>query len=134
MKFLLDMGIAPRCVAFLEAKGHEALHLSEEGWHRWSDAEILEFAKQELAIVLTHDLDFPQLLATSNAELPTVVVFRLSDMTSSNVCRYLELLLDQAREQLESGAVISVADERFRWRPLPIEMNLKGRDAGETEG
>ncbi|MEM8998448.1 MAG: DUF5615 family PIN-like protein, partial [Acidobacteriota bacterium] len=114
----------PRCAKYLQSKGHEASHLSEKGLHRWPDARILEVAAENRAIVLTHDLDFPQLLAMSNADLPTVVVFRLSDMTSSSVCTYLELLLDQAREQLESGVVVSVTDKGFRWRSLPIGAHL----------
>jgi len=32
VKFLADMGISPKTVAFLHALGHDAVHLSDRGW------------------------------------------------------------------------------------------------------
>jgi predicted nuclease of predicted toxin-antitoxin system len=40
MRFLADMGIAPRIVAWLRQQGHEAHHLLEQGLHRLPDLEI----------------------------------------------------------------------------------------------
>ena len=68
MKFLADMGISPRSAAFLRSLGHDAIHLHEEGLDRLSDASILSKALDRRArIVLTHDLDFGDLVAASRA-------------------------------------------------------------------
>ena len=65
MKFLLDMGLSPATAAFLRRLGHEAIHLHEEGLDELPDSQILERARQESFVLLTHDLDFPDLLAAT---------------------------------------------------------------------
>ena len=42
--------------------------------------EIVEKARREGYLVLTQDLGFGELLALGEAEVPSVVVFRLQDM------------------------------------------------------
>jgi len=63
MRFLADMGISPKVVELLRSQGHEALHLHEEGLGQLPDVDILKKARKEGRIVLTHDLDFAELLA-----------------------------------------------------------------------
>jgi predicted nuclease of predicted toxin-antitoxin system len=78
MKFLADMGISPGAVSHLRQQGYDAVHLIEQDLGRLPDDAILEKARVEARIVLTHDLDFADLMAVSRAELPSVVIFRLS--------------------------------------------------------
>lgn len=120
MKFLADMGISPRSVAFLRSLGHDAIHLHEEGLDRLSDASILAKARYEGSIVLTHDLDFGDLMAASQAQLPSVVIFRLRNMSAGHLNRYLEIILANYRERLAAGVVISVGERQIRARSLPI--------------
>ena len=77
MKFLADMGISPRSVEYLRTVGHDAVHLHELGLDRMADTDILAKARVEGRIVLTHDLDFGDLLAASQALLPSVVLLLL---------------------------------------------------------
>ena len=42
-----------------------------------TDPEILRKARTEGRILLTHDLDFADLVAASGSALPSVVIFRL---------------------------------------------------------
>ena len=120
MKFLADMGISPGAVRYLRQQGHDAVHLIEQNLGRLSDEAILAKARIEARIVLTHDLDFADLMAASRAELPSVVIFRLSNMTAANVKRYLDLLVQNHTESLERGAIFSVTEKRIRIRTLPI--------------
>ncbi len=120
MKFLADMGVSPKTVARLRVWGHDAVHLHEQGLERLSDAEVLDKARNEGRVVLTHDLDFGDLLAASGAVLPSVIIFRLRDMRPENVNRYLEVILTRHRDALEQGAVLSVTEHRVRIRQLPI--------------
>jgi predicted nuclease of predicted toxin-antitoxin system len=120
MKFLADMGISPRLTEELRQRGHDAVHLSEQGLNRMTDGEILQKARQENRIVLTHDLDFGELLAASGGDLPSVIIFRLKDMRPSNVARHLFGILNQRSDALEQGVIISVTDRKIRIRSLPI--------------
>ena len=121
MRFLADMGISPRSVAFLRDRGVEAVHLHELGLDRMSDAEVIKKARREGYVVLTHDLDFAELIALSGAELPSVVIFRLRDMRPDNVNRYLEVLVTEHQRALNQGAIFSVSEGRIRVRMLPVE-------------
>ncbi|MBN1536945.1 MAG: DUF5615 family PIN-like protein [Anaerolineales bacterium] len=120
MKFLADMGISWRVVAGLRESGHDAVHLEEQGLGRLSDREILSKAQIEGRILLTHDLDFGELLSASGGNLPSVIVFRLSDMRAENVYEHITHLIALQASALENGAVCSVTDKKVRVRNLPI--------------
>ena len=120
MKFLADMGISPRTIAKLRREGYDAVHLVEEGLERLEDRDILAKARNEGRIVLTVDLDFGYLLAVSGAILPSVVLFRLGNESREVIEEYLDDVLSQFSEELETGAIISVRDDGFRVRLLPI--------------
>jgi predicted nuclease of predicted toxin-antitoxin system len=122
MKFLLDMGISPKTGTFLRSLGHEALHLQEEGLGRLSDPMILEKAAKEGFILLTHDLDFGDLLAASGANLPSVVLFRLRNMHPEKVNFHLRAIIPPCENDLNEGAVITVTEGGFRIRKLPFEF------------
>ena len=120
MKFLADMGISPRVVLSLRKQGHDATHLQEQGLGRMADAEILAKALQEKRILLTHDLDFGELLAASGGNLPSVVIFRLRDMRADNVELHLFKILEKQSPALERGVVFSVTERKVRIRQLPL--------------
>jgi len=123
MRFLADMGISPRTVAFLREQGYEAVHLHEKGLDFLEDAAILAKAREEGFILLTHDLDFGELIAASGARLPSVIVFRLRNMRPENVNRYLQRIVEEHAEVLVRGAIISVTEGRIRIRVLPLRTN-----------
>jgi len=120
MRFLADMGISPRTGVYLREKGHDAVHLHELGQDRLPDGAILATALREQWIILTHDLDFSELLAVSGADLPSVITFRLRDMRPDHVNIHLDAILAQHARTLEQGAIVSVTEQRIRVRPLPI--------------
>jgi len=120
MKFLADMGISPRVVVTLRQQGHDALHLQEQDLGHIPDPEILAKARAEGRILLTHDLDFGELLAASGGVLPSVVIFRLKDMRAPNVSFHLSSILEHQADALVKGAVVSVMERKARIRLLPI--------------
>jgi predicted nuclease of predicted toxin-antitoxin system len=123
MRFLADMGISPTTVTFLKDLGYDALHLHEQGLGRLQDADILDKAFQEGRVILTHDLDFGELIAASGARLPSIVIFRLRNMRPERVNRYLHGLLSEHRDALELGAVVSVTEGQVRVRRLPVKAS-----------
>ncbi|MFN8387873.1 MAG: DUF5615 family PIN-like protein [Anaerolineales bacterium] len=120
MKFLADMGISPRVVSILRERGHEASHLREQDLGTLPDGEILAKARVEGFVLLTHDLDFGELLAASGGKLPSVIIFRLKDMRAENVNIHLFSILDKHSAALEKGVVCSVTEGKVRIRELPI--------------
>jgi predicted nuclease of predicted toxin-antitoxin system len=121
MKFLADMGISPRVVEELRQKGHDAVHLIDEGLHRLPDGDVLDKTLRENRILLTHDLDFGELLAASGGRLPSVIIFRLKDMRAANVSRHLFSVIRQQSDALNRGAICSVTEHKVRVRYLPVE-------------
>ncbi|WP_013323415.1 DUF5615 family PIN-like protein [Gloeothece verrucosa] len=120
MKFLADMGISPRTVDGLRRMGYEAVHLVEEGLERLTDEEILVKAQNENRIILTMDLDFGYLLASRGEILPSVILFRLGNESREVIEERLQTVFRECVNDLQLGAIISVSDESFRVRRLPI--------------
>jgi len=114
------MGLARSTVAFLCAQGHDAVHLRDQGLQRLDDHDIIEKARAERRVILTHDLDFGRIIAVSGASIPSVITFRLGDMRPGQVNRYLTEVLTHFGKRLEAGALISVNERGIRARPLPI--------------
>jgi len=77
-------------------------------------------ARLEGRILLTHDLDFGELLAASGGVLPSVIIFRLKDMRAENVSRHLFSILDQSAEVLDKGAICNVTERKLRVHALPL--------------
>ena len=121
MKFLLDMGLAQSTATFLQSQGHDAVHLRDQGLQRLPDEEVIEKARQEERIILTHDLDFGRLVALSQKPLPSVVTFRLDDMKPAVVNHFLTETLARFEMELIVGALVSVNEQAIRARTLPIE-------------
>jgi predicted nuclease of predicted toxin-antitoxin system len=123
VKFLADMPISPKTVAFLRSLGHEALRASERGLDRAKDESIVEFARANGMVILTMDLDFTAILARTQAQGPSTILFRLRNPTVEQVNRRLQELLPQAESQLQAGAIVIVEEERMRMRQLPIRYS-----------
>ena len=122
MKFLADMGISPKTVVFLlELElGYDSLHVLDLGLDRASDKDILQRAREEGRIVVTHDLDFGEIIAAGKSLLPSVIIFRLRDMKPDRVNQFLKQVLNRHEQPLSKGAVISVTEGKIRIRTLPI--------------
>lgn len=120
MKFLADMGISPQSAAYLRRLGHDVIHLADQGLHKAADPEVIQKARSEERIILTHDLDFGALMASSGASLPSVIIFRLADMRPARVNIHLEHILEVYQSFLTEGVIMSVSEGTVRTRKLPI--------------
>lgn len=89
MRLLADMRVSMSTVWALRADGYDAVHLREELLTRLPDAEILEKARREQRIVLTFNLDFGDLLATSMLSFPGAVYAIRRQVLSRRMCRSL---------------------------------------------
>jgi len=122
MKILVDMGISPQTAALLRQLNYGAVHLHELGLGRMTDADILDKARKESRVVLTHDLDFPELMAAAGADLPSIIVFRLRNMRPAHVNEYVRYVLKEFESELKTGAIVTVTENQVRTRKLPLKL------------
>ena len=120
MRFLLDMPVSPRLVAWLEQRGHEAVHASTRGLERSSDSELLTVALDEQRIVVTADTDFPRLLALSGAAMPGVILFRGGNYGFPEMARLLTMALESVPEAVLQRSICTVGRKGLRYRFLPL--------------
>ena len=121
MRFLADMGVDVRAVAWLRQRGHDAVHLREEGLHRMTDSDIFAKVAHEGRTILIFDLDFSEISALAGAGLPSLIVFRIENARYGNVITRLNAVLSASRQALEDGAIVTVEQTRHRVRRLPIK-------------
>ena len=104
----------------LRQRGHDAIHLREQGLQRLPDRDIFQKAIDEHRILLTLDLDFSEIVALSDNQGVGVVIFRLRNTRAHNIGARLEKVLRESSDALEKGAVVSVDEHRHRVRSLPV--------------
>lgn len=85
IRFLLDMGLAQSSAEFLRSRGHDAVHLRDQGLERLPDDQIVAKAQDESRTIITHDLDFGRIVALSGDAVPSIVTLRLINMTPTQV-------------------------------------------------
>lgn len=120
LKFLADMGISYSTVEWLREQGYDTKHLRDEGLQKLSDDKIIIKAKDEGRIILACDLDFGDLMAASKDIFPSIIIFRLHNLTSRSINHQIEKILPDISTELIKGSVIIVEENRYRIRKLPI--------------
>ena len=114
------MGIAQSVSSWLKSQEHDAIHLNDEELYKLSDISIIEKALNERRIIVTTDMDFGQLLAFNKSHKVSVIQFRTSTFTPLNIQNKLELLFEEFSNQLDGDFIITIEDNRTRFRELPI--------------
>ncbi len=120
MRFLVDMPLSPALVGWFADRGDDATHASAVGLATAPDQAIIDRARQERRVIVTADLDFPEILALSGASAPGVVLFRGGNYSEAEVKSLLEKLLSSSSpEQIESSITV-VEKGRIRRSRLPL--------------
>ena len=120
MKFLLDMPVSPALVEVLKQYNHEGVHAGKIGKEKASDRELLQIARLEKRVVITADLDFPQLLALSSASGPGIILFRGGSYSDKEMCHLLERVLKGVSPRVLKKSICVVEQKRIRITQLPI--------------
>jgi predicted nuclease of predicted toxin-antitoxin system len=123
VKFIVDMPLSPKLADWLMQQGYDTIHAMEVGLDRASDAEILDRARKEQRVVVTADLDYPRLLALTQAEGPGVILFRGGNYSEQEAVERLKRVLETIPINELSNSIIVVEKERIRRRRLPLEPN-----------
>jgi predicted nuclease of predicted toxin-antitoxin system len=121
MKIIIDMNLSPGWVVTLSNAGLDAAHWSTLGPPATLDAEIMAYAREHDAVVLTHDLDFGAILAASGAEKPSVIQVRAEDVSPDRIGPQEVAAILQMSAELQAGALVTVEPLRNRLSVLPLQ-------------
>ena len=114
------MNLSPRWVTALQAEGIEARHWSAVGAPSATDEEILDWTAANSFVLLTHDLDFGAILASSGANIPSVIQIRTEDLRPDVLAGRVASILPQLAQALADGALVTIEPARERVRILPL--------------
>ncbi|MQY62952.1 MAG: hypothetical protein GH143_01350 [Calditrichaeota bacterium] len=118
MRFLIDMPLPLGMVHWLTDQGHDVVHALELGLDRSTDEEILERARHEERIVITADLDYPRLLATTPGNGPGLILFREGDYSWQEVIERMTQVLQTIPSDELPHSIVVVEKWRIRRRRL----------------
>jgi predicted nuclease of predicted toxin-antitoxin system len=102
------MNLTARWVQLLNGAGHEAVHWSSVGDPQAPDREICAYARAQGFVVLTNDLDFPQILAHTGNDGPSVVLLRGEPLVPEARGPALLRALADCETELARGAIVSL--------------------------
>jgi predicted nuclease of predicted toxin-antitoxin system len=120
MRLLVDMNVSPRTADRLRAAGHDVVRVSSVLPHSATDERILDWARADMRVLVSHDLDFSALVALSGERFPSLITLRLPHAEPLAVADRLLQVLYATAEALSGGAAITVDERGFRVRQLPI--------------
>lgn len=120
MRFLIDENLAKSCAAVLRSLGHEAVHVAEIGFTSTDDEDIAALALRENYIVVTFDLDFSRIMALSKMPFPSVITFRLGELSLIEFRELMLLHLPNLSSDLLQGALVTIDSRGVRVQKLPI--------------
>jgi predicted nuclease of predicted toxin-antitoxin system len=121
MKLLLDMNIPSQLCVRLREAGWETIHWADVGDPKAADAVLMDWARRNGHVVVTHDLDFSAILASIRGSSPSVIQIRAQDVLSERFVAILIESLLQFGDMLEDGAIVVVEESGTRARALPLK-------------
>jgi predicted nuclease of predicted toxin-antitoxin system len=115
------MNLTPRWIEFLRSAEFESVHWSDVGDPRATDRLITDWARINGYVILTNDMDFPQLLAYTQANAPSVVLLRGAPLRPEARGAGLLLALRHFDAELATGAIVTIDwTSKLRVRMLPL--------------
>lgn len=121
MKILIDMNLSPEWIVTLNGAGHQAVHWSQTGDPKAEDAAIMEWARENEHVILTHDIDFSTLLALTYAIGPSVLLVRTQDVLPASIGEMICEALARHQGEIAQGALVVLDAVKSRVRLLPIK-------------
>ncbi|RZN44116.1 MAG: hypothetical protein EFT35_00520 [Methanophagales archaeon ANME-1-THS] len=120
MKFLVDLALSPKTVNALRDRGYEAVRVNELGMAKSKDSELVEYAAKNDLIVITADLDFGDILASTGYKKPSVIIFRLKEPSVDHINALLLSTIPRITGSLDNGSIVVIEDHQIRIRELPV--------------
>jgi predicted nuclease of predicted toxin-antitoxin system len=120
MRLVVDENLSRKWVRELIGGGHHAEHWLDIGKAAAPDREIMRYALEQNAVVLTCDLDFGDILAASGGSKPSVVQLRPDRMRPEQLISDVLRAIKQHLRLLEQGALVTLNLASSRAHVLPL--------------
>ncbi len=133
MKLLFNMNMPRSLAARMTEQGHQCRHVLDIGMAEAKDLDIMATAKSCGETIVTHDLDYGDLLAFSGEKAPSVLIVRLRNTHPSNIFFQIMRIWGEVEIALLQGAIVVLEDFAFRIRYLPIKQVERIRDSKGDE-
>jgi predicted nuclease of predicted toxin-antitoxin system len=117
---LIDANLTPFWVGFLRSAGIESVHWSTVGKGDAPDSDLLHWAVEHDAIILTNDGDFSQVLALRKLSSPSVIFLRTSERNPQGPGKRVIEAYNAIMGKSDSGMIVTIDDRGSRMRALPI--------------
>ena len=114
------MSLSPALAMMLTSGDHDAVHWSAVGRASAPDFDIMAWAAANDRIIITHDLDFGDLLHASGSTKPSVIIVREHDPHPEQIAEPLLLALERFNAELTAGGLIAMTLNMARIRSLPL--------------
>jgi predicted nuclease of predicted toxin-antitoxin system len=119
MRLLIDMNLAPRWVEYLIEAGHDAIHWCVAGPVNAKDREVCDYRHDY--VLLTNDLDFPQILAYTRDAAPSVILLRGEPLVPRSFGSALLHAIELCQQEIIRGAIVTLDwSGKPRARVLPL--------------
>jgi predicted nuclease of predicted toxin-antitoxin system len=93
MTIVADLGISKTMISFLQSKGMEVIRIVDID-PTMPDVEILEFANQHDALLITVDKDFGDLIYYSNKPHSGILLLRIEDASPNDFLKIIEHIFE----------------------------------------
>jgi predicted nuclease of predicted toxin-antitoxin system len=120
MKVLVDMNLSSRWSELLSLHGLEAVHWSAIGSPKALDTKIMAYAQDHGYAVLTRDLDFSAILASTGGTSPSVIQIRTADARTEIIFEPVFRALSDLAAEIEKGAIVTIDMYKTRLHLLPL--------------
>jgi predicted nuclease of predicted toxin-antitoxin system len=121
MRVLIDMNLTPRWVGYLIEAGHDVIHWSVTGSASAKDREICDYCRLHGYVLLTNDLDFPQILAYTRDAAPSVILLRGEPLVPKSRGSALLDAIELCQQEISRGAIVTLDwSDKPRARVLPL--------------
>jgi predicted nuclease of predicted toxin-antitoxin system len=120
MRIVLDCCLESGWAGFLNSAGHEAIDWRMIGNANDADEVIARWAADNGFVLMTEDLDFGAILATTSMSKPSVVQIRARSKLSEDVGGLVLRALEEYSEDLKNGAIVTVDNAAMKVRSLPL--------------
>ncbi|MBX2967510.1 MAG: DUF5615 family PIN-like protein [Cyclobacteriaceae bacterium] len=121
MKFLLNENISPSLKGKLSTVQIVSAHVKDIGLIGQPDVQIIEYARSNDYIIITHDLDYSRIISLSAKEKPSVITVRADKISSEILFTIIRQNIANLQSYLEKGALVTIEEDKIRFRLLPIE-------------
>jgi predicted nuclease of predicted toxin-antitoxin system len=114
VKFKLDENLSPSLAALFATEGHEAHSVVQQSLGGRPDARVIDVCRREQRALLTHDLDFSNILTYQPEQYAGIVVFRLADQSHAAVKTATARVVDLLPAEPLRGTLWIVEETRIR--------------------